>query len=138
MRVAFATNDWLTVNEHFGWGRRFILHDVSKNTHKMAGKITFDSGEMDEKGNDDKLSSKIEALRGCHIVYAEAIGGTAAARLTREKIQPMVVKGENDISKILEQLKEVLGKPGIPPWLRKLTREEDIKRFERFDAEADD
>jgi nitrogen fixation protein NifX len=135
LRVAFATSDGLTVNEHFGWGRQFVLYDVSKEGARKAGKIVFDAKDLDERGNDDKLAAKIEALRGCHIVYAEAIGGPAAARLTRERMQPMVVKDENDVAKLLEQIKNVLNQPSMPPWLRKLTRDDDPARFENFDVE---
>jgi nitrogen fixation protein NifX len=135
LRVAFATNDGVTVNEHFGWGRQFILYDVAKDGAHKAGKIVFDSQEMDDRGNDDKLAGKIETLRGCHIVFAEAIGGPAAARLTRERIQPMVVKEENDVARLIEQIKNVLNQPVVPPWLRRITKDEDPARFDNFDVE---
>jgi nitrogen fixation protein NifX len=135
LRVAFATNNGTTVNEHFGWGKQFLVYDVSKEGHHKAGKIVFDSKEMDERGNDDKLEVKIEALRGCHLIFAEAIGGPAAARLTRERIQPMVVKDENDIVKLLEQLADVLKQPSMPPWLRRITKSADPERFNNFDVE---
>ncbi|MBI4666227.1 MAG: nitrogen fixation protein NifX [Nitrospinae bacterium] len=137
MRVAFATKDGVSVNDHFGWARDFLLYDVSADGTSKAGKITFDGGELDERGNDDKLSGKIDALAGCHIVYSEAIGGSAAARLTNRKILPMVARDERSITGILDMVKTALSGP-TPPWLRKITQTSDPSRFDRFDEEDGD
>lgn len=136
MRIAFATRDGINVDEHFGWARTFVLYDVSAESINRAGRIVFSSEELDERGNDDKLPGKIEALKCCHIVYSQAIGGPAAARLTRKKIQPLVVKGESSIEKLLEEFKKVLNGP-MPPWLRKLVGKDDPERFRRFDEDEE-
>ncbi len=136
LRVAFATGDGINVDEHFGWAHTFVLYDVSAEKITKAGRIVFSSEKLDERGNDEKLFGKIEALEGCHIVYSQAIGGPAAARLTRKKIQPLVVKGEARIEKLLEEFKKVLNGQ-MPPWLMKLVKKEDPERFKRFEDEED-
>lgn len=137
LRIAFATRDGINVNEHFGWARTFLLYDVSAKSISKAGKIVFSSEKLDESGNDNKLFGKIDALQECHIIYSQAIGGPAAARLTRMKIQPLVVKGESRIEKLLEEFKKVLNGQ-MPPWLRKLVGKEDPERFSRFDEEDEE
>jgi len=137
LRIAFATKDGKNVNDHFGWAHTFVLYDVSAESISKAGRIVFSSEELDERGNDDKLFGKVEALKGCHIVYSQAIGGPAAARLTRKKIQPLVVKDETRIGKLLEEFRNVLnGSP--PPWLRKLVGKDDPGRFSRFDEDDEE
>jgi len=136
LRIAFATRDGKNVNDHFGWARTFVLYDVSAESISRAGKLVFSSERLDERGNDDKLYGKIEALKGCHIVYSQAIGGLAAARLTRKKIQPLVAKEETRIEKLLEEFRKVLnGSP--PPWLRKLVGKDDPERFSRFEDDEE-
>lgn len=137
IRVAFATTDGKKVDDHFGWAKSFTLYDVTPNGFGKAGKIVFDGAELSEKGNDDKLTDKIEALAGCHLVYSAAVGGPAAARLTRAKIQPMIVKEEDDVEALLSQLTGVLNGP-MPPWLRKITKTDDPGRFDQWDEEEED
>ncbi|MBF0275112.1 MAG: nitrogen fixation protein NifX [Nitrospinae bacterium] len=137
LRVAFASTDGETVNDHFGWAKEFLLFDVSSKSYLKSGKIAFSGKELDEKGNDDKLLEKIDALGDCHIVYSAAIGGPAAARLTRKKIQPLVVKDEAVIKNLLEELRNVLGGTP-PPWINKLLRGNDPSRFDKFDEDDDD
>jgi nitrogen fixation protein NifX len=137
VRVAFATTDGLRVDDHFGWAKRFLLYDVSAAGYVKAGKIEFDGSELSEKGNDDKLTDKIAALTGCHLIYSVAVGGPAAARLTRARIQPMVVKEEDGLEALLTQLTGVM-RGTMPPWLRKITKTDDPTRFDRWDEEEED
>lgn len=132
IRVAFATKSGDEVDEHFGWARRFVMYDVTQGGYAKAGRIEFDGEELDERGSDDKLTGKIEALEGCDLVYSNAIGGPAAARLIRRRIQPLVARDVTSIELLLAQLIETLRGP-TPPWLRKLTRDDDPDRFKSFD-----
>lgn len=136
VRVAFATTDGVNVNDHFGWATHFSLYDVTTKGFVKAGKIVFDGTELSERGNDDKLAAKIEALIDCHLIYSVAIGGPAAARLSRAKIQPMVVRDDNSVESILKQLTDVVKGP-TPPWLRKIMKTEDPSRFDQWDEEEE-
>lgn len=133
IRVAFASSDGIIVDDHFGWARSFFLFDVSADGFKKSGRIICESETSEGANNEDKLEAKIDALRGCHIVYSRAIGGPAAARLTRQRIQPLIAKDEVDIVRLIEMLREVMNGP-MPPWLRKITRPDDPARFEEYDA----
>ena len=138
IRVAFATKDDKHVNDHFGWARRFLLYDVWDSGSAKAGRIEFDGEELSQNGNDDKLLSKVDALEGCHIVYSEAIGGPAAARLTRKMMQPLVVKDENSIEVLISELSNTLSSDNTPPWLRKMINKPDPNRFESFDDDDEE
>ena len=118
MKIAFATQDLIHINAHFGSAKQMAVYAVSPEGYQFLETIGFD-GKLDEDGNEDKLVPKIEALSDCTIVYVAAIGGSAAARLIRKKVTPVKSKTEDDeIAEVLENLVTTL-KGNPPPWLRK-------------------
>ncbi|HAZ44904.1 MAG TPA: nitrogen fixation protein NifX [Cyanobacteria bacterium UBA11371] len=118
MKIAFATQDLVHINAHFGSAKQMAVYEVSPEGYQFLETIGFD-GKLDEDGNEDKLVPKIEALSDCTIVYVAAIGGSAAARLIRKRVTPVKSKTEDDeITEVLENLVTTL-KGNPPPWLRK-------------------
>ena len=133
MKIAFATQDLIHINAHFGSAKQMAVYDVSPEGYHFVEKITFD-GKLDEDGNEDKLVPKIEALSDCTIVYVAAIGGSAAARLIRKRVTPVKSRTEEDeIAEVLENLVTTL-KGNPPPWLRKALQQQE-KTFEDFEEE---
>ena len=117
MRVAFATQDLVTVNAHFGWARHVMIYELSPEGYSHAETHDF-PGDLREDGDEDKLAPKIEAIEDCAILYIAAIGGSAAARVVARKVHPIKVKEPEPIAALLEKLRAVLeGTP--PPWIRK-------------------
>ena len=117
MKVAFATEDQQRVDAHFGWAKHLAVYDVTADGYRFVADFEF-AGELEEDGNEDKLTPKIAAIRDCAIVYVAAIGGSAAARVVASKIHPVKVTQPEPILDILDRLQVVLqGTP--PPWLRK-------------------
>lgn len=138
MKVAFATEDMLHVDAHFGWAKNFAIYQISAENHCFVEAIQFDGnlkedGAPKENSNEDKLLPKIDAIRDCAIVYVAAIGGTAAAKVVNAKVHPIKVLQPEPIAELLERLQKVLqGTP--PPWLRKaLTKGQE--RVLNFDDE---
>lgn len=117
MRIAFATEDGLHVNAHFGWAKTIAVYEITPEEFHLAATLSFD-GELKEDGKEDKLEPKLAALEDCAILYVAAIGGSAAARVVACNIHPVKVPETQEIQDILARLREVLrGTP--PPWLRK-------------------
>ncbi|HLP40699.1 MAG TPA: nitrogen fixation protein NifX [Fibrobacteria bacterium] len=117
MKVAFATQDMLRVDAHFGWAKQIAIHEVSPEGHAFVETVSFE-GDLREDGNEDKLSPKLEAISDCAILYVAAIGGSGAARVVAKGIHPVKVPQPESIESILDRLQVVLqGTP--PPWLRK-------------------
>jgi nitrogen fixation protein NifX len=124
MKIAFTTSDNTHINAHFGWAKKIDVYEVDTEGYKFVETIRFD-GDLKEDGNEDKLIPKVNALSDCTIVYVSAIGGSAAARLIKNKVTPIKARSEEqEISEVLTELVKTLnGNP--PPWLRKalLTKE---------------
>ena len=122
MRIAFATQDSLHINAHFGWARRMSVYDVDETGYTFLEALKF-GGDLKEDGNEDKLTPKVAALQDCTIVYVSAIGGSAAARLIQKNITPIKAESESDeIEAVLARLVQSL-KSSPPPWLRKALRQ---------------
>lgn len=132
MKVAFATQDNVHINAHFGWAKKVDIYDVSTEGYNFLNTVEF-GGELKEDGNEDKLVPKINAVADCTIVYVSAIGGSAASRLLKNKITPLKVENQEDvITDVLDSLVKTLGDP--PPWLRKALG----KNTSNFDFDDDD
>ncbi|MCD8487233.1 MAG: nitrogen fixation protein NifX [Desertifilum sp.] len=123
MKIAFATNDLVHINAHFGWAKQLAVYDVTPQGFQFIETLEF-AGDLKEDGNEDKLVPKLEALADCTIVYVSAIGGSAAARLIRRNVTPIKANSEDDeIIEILNKLVQTLnGNP--PPWLRKVLKQQ--------------
>jgi len=137
LRIAFASTDDVKVTDHFGKGLVFFLYDVFAEGWKKAGKIVFTPEDGDQKEHGDKSLAKVDALKTCHIVYSAAIGGPVAARLTQNKIQPLVIKEEDGIEGLLTKFKEMLT-GNTPPWISKILGQADPNRFDAFDDDEDE
>ena len=121
MKVAFATKDLVSVDEHFGWAKQFAVCDITKDGVKLAEVV---KSEESPENEDDKINSKIDAVRGCSIVYGQAIGPTAAARVVKAQIHPIKVEKVIPIEEALNSLVAMLnGNP--PPWIKRIIAREE-------------
>jgi nitrogen fixation protein NifX len=131
LRVAIATNDMENLNAHFGSARKFAIYDVTTTDVTFIEAVGFDdvtaqSGKHDDI--DDKITPKVDALDGCAILFALAIGGPSAAKVVKAGIHPIKRKVEEPIPSVLDQVQTMLkGTP--PPFLRKILGREDKPDF---------
>ena len=119
MRIAFAGDNGKEINTHFGQAGSFLIYEVSPSGYVFVESKDF-SGVGDEE--DDKIEGRIGALSGCTLVYCTQIGGVAAARLVKHKIQPVKVADGHPIDDILQRLCERLN-DNPPIWLKRAMRE---------------
>ena len=123
VRVAIATQDMKTLDAHFGSARRFAVYDVTPTGWRFVEALAFEdvSNEEGKHANDkdDRITPKVEALRGCQLLFCLAIGGPSAAKVVGAKIHPIKVATRSAIDEVLERTRVMLnGTP--PPWLRKV------------------
>ncbi|ESX83670.1 nitrogen fixation protein NifX [Mesorhizobium sp. LNJC405B00] len=123
LRVAIATQDMKNLNAHFGSARRFAVYDVLREEWNLVEAVAFDD-VSDESGKhrtegDDRITPKVEALKGCHLLFCLAIGGPSAAKLVSAKIHPIKVPQPQTIQEVLLRTQMML-RTCPPPWLRKV------------------
>ncbi|MDA8078166.1 MAG: nitrogen fixation protein NifX [Nitrospiraceae bacterium] len=126
MKVAFATTNGVSVDEHFGRAGAFAIYDLTGDGYRFLEMRKFADGPDEAiagtrgKGrlHDERVEQKVDRLADCKIVYLTEIGGPSAARLVRRGMMPIRVR---EVVTIEESLKNLLAtiKESPPPWLKK-------------------
>jgi nitrogen fixation protein NifX len=126
MKVAFATTNGVSVDEHFGRAGTFAVYDLNGQGYRFLEMRKFaegrDTAVEETKGtgrtHDDLVEKKVNKLADCKIIYLTEIGGPSASRLIRKGIMPIKVKEIVSIEESLNKLFETI-KTSPPPWLKK-------------------
>ncbi|MEH0834151.1 NifB/NifX family molybdenum-iron cluster-binding protein [Pectobacterium cacticida] len=112
LRVAFSSLDGITVNGHFGQSHLFFIYAFdSDGPYLMALRRTPVSA-----GGEESNEIRARLINDCHLLFCEAIGGPAAARIIRHNIHPVKALPGVSIASQLAALQRMLNE-NIPPWL---------------------
>lgn len=116
VKIAFASNDRRTVNQHFGAAGAFAVYELDETSARLVEVAEFIETAMD--GHEGKLAAKVSLLSGCAAVYCNAVGASAIQQLLVKGIQPMRVDEGVLIEELLSGLQKcLLNDP--PVWLAK-------------------
>lgn len=120
MKVAFATDDEKVINSHFGKCQLFIVYEMKPDKYTWYTTRYITSSEEDDEF--DRIEKRVEAISDCALVFITAIGPSAAAKVTRNKIMPIKVEMGTGIEEQLDRLLLMLqNKP--PLWLAKIMKQ---------------
>lgn len=136
LKVAFASTDIKSVNQHFGSAKALVIYAVDMERTRLLEVFQF--GSLAQDGNEDKLAEKIAALGGCIAVYSQAVGASAVGQLKANAIHPVKVSAGAGISDLLESLQDEL-RMGPSAWLAKAIQAQtpvDPNRFDEMEAEG--
>ncbi|GAB6141571.1 nitrogen fixation protein NifX [Methylosoma difficile] len=135
LKIAFATTDMETVNQHFGSAKSFAVYAVDMEEAHMLEAAEF--GVLNQDGNEDKLSVKMDLLDGCAAVYCQAVGGSAINQLIARGIQPVKVHEGSKIKDLIFDLQNEM-KAGPSSWLAKAINQNKGSDPDRFNKMADE
>ncbi|OHV79368.1 nitrogen fixation protein NifX [Ensifer sp. LCM 4579] len=138
LRVAIATQDMKALNAHFGSAKHFAVYDVTPDGWDFVEAVSFDdvsseTGKHRTEG-DDRITPKVNALRGCHLLFCRAIGGPSAAKVISAKIHPIKVGQAEPIQDVLSRTQQML-RTTPPPWLRKVLAQAGVAEKKPFEDE---
>lgn len=134
LKIAFASADRITVDQHFGAAAGFVVYAVSAGQSQLVAVLEFPPEGMD--GNENKLAAKISALEGCAAMYCLAAGGSAVRQLLAAGIQPLRLEAPGSIEDLLASVRDGISRGGIP-WIDKALRaRQGVERFERMAEEG--
>lgn len=139
LRIAFASSDRESVDQHFGAATGFAIHALDGERSRLVEVAEFAEESMD--GNENKLAAKIAALADCDAVYCLAVGGSAVRQLLAHGVQPVRLDAAEPIESILARLRVAVHEGGVP-WITKALRRSGgergagAERFERIAAEG--
>lgn len=136
IKIAFATTNMTTVNQHFGSAQSFAMYHVDPERAMLLEAAEF--GTLVQDGNEDKLAAKLAMLEGCAAVYCLAAGTSAVQQLLARGVQPMKVVEDANINDLIESLQDEM-RQGPSSWVAKaITRVKgpDLNRFDDMEAEG--
>lgn len=134
LKLAFASDDRITVNQHFGAAAGFAIYALDGERAQLVEVAEFAPEAMD--GNEIKLPARIAVLAGCAAVYCLAAGGSAVKQLLAAGIQPIRLDDESAIEPLLKEISAAIRDGGIA-WVDKALRKtSDAARFERMAADG--
>lgn len=149
LKVAFATSDRVTVDQHFGASAGFAIHAVDAERARLVEVAEFPEESMDGGGNEisaeanadmgrshNKLADKVSALTGCAAVYCLAVGGSAVRQLLAAGVQPIRLEEKTGIDVLLSDVRRAVREGGVA-WIdRAFCRAGDLSRFDRMAEEG--
>lgn len=135
LKVAFATTDMKSVNQHFGSSQSFAVYAVDPDEFQLLEVAQF--GHLAHDGNEDKLVAKISMLADCSAVYSQACGASAVRQLMTKGIQPVRVEPDTRITDLIVALQYEM-RVGPSAWLAKAIRQQQGVDVARFDAMEDE
>lgn len=130
LRVAFATSNRKTVDQHFGSALSFVIYGVNPERVQLLTVSEF--GALNQDGNEDKLVSKLNLLDGCVAVYCRACGASAVKQLLAINVQPVKVSEDAVIDDLIAAFQLEL-KEGPSAWLAKAIQRQKGGSDARFD-----
>lgn len=133
IRVAFATRDRKSVDQHFGSACSFMIYSVTPLSYELIEVAEFTETEQDK--NHSKLLTKLELLEGCQAVYCNAIGAAAVKQLLTLGTQPLRSIPGTPISREIGLLQE-MWEHNPPQWLKRHIQP--TSAATRFDAMDDE
>jgi nitrogen fixation protein NifX len=125
LRIAVATTDGTSVDEHFGRCRRFDVYELDATSSELVASRDLGPAVSHEDG---AVESRLDAVRDCVIVHVTSIGAGAAARVVNAGVMPLATPEGTPVTEVVTRLQTVLGGTP-PPWLRKVLRRHDPSAY---------
>jgi nitrogen fixation protein NifX len=116
MKIAFASSEGETVDQHFGHSKTFYLYSVGKESSELLSVI--DSSDEPE-GEKEKLAYKIGTISEADIMYCTQIGPTASKMVQAAGIHPVRVAEDEKVVDSISKLQEMLN-DSPAPWLLRI------------------
>jgi len=97
MKIAVATTDGITVNEHFGMADIFQVFVITSEGPVKVEEVTVEklsTGDKKHQFDLERFQAIAETLNGCESVYVTKIGERPAEELQKLGIEPVVFEGK--------------------------------------------
>lgn len=98
MKVAFATGDLVSVNEHFRRASNLAVYEVGPTGHHRLAVSSF------PRVRTIKTKERLEAIAGVSVVYGVAFLPSTVARLTERGIRAATAPPGTPIEEVLLEL----------------------------------
>ena len=137
VKIALTSNSLTKVDCAFALAKQIVFYDVSYNSSEFIDVVRLsgggDAGEhkgsaknggacwMEDEGlnaGGDRITPRVEAVKGCHVVFTKGLSDVAAVKLRDANVFPVKMEAGRDIDEVIAYLQRMMN--GHPPlWLRK-------------------
>ncbi len=148
LRIALTTNSLIQCDANFAAAKQVVFYDVTAEESEFVDVVHFRRGAkkgpgggkgkaggcvMEDMGDDDghghdPLVERVEALKGCSVLFTLGLSDLAAVRVHNERIFPVKSETVRDIDEVIAHLQRLL-RGGAPLWLRRVMRRCDGRRL---------
>lgn len=126
LKVAFATHDRQSVDQHFGQARTFLIYEINQNESRLVNALEFSLNETAHQ----HLTERVSALSDCHAVFCNACGASALKQLLANKTYPVRVDAGLAIKQCLVKIQFEIDNPS-EGWLQRAVAEAKAQKFDR-------
>ena len=144
LKVAITSNSLTRVDVAFALAKQILFYDVTYDSAEFIDSARFaaggaapgaapgggkgtkkDTGDcwmMDTEnqgGSGDRITPRVEAVRGCHVIFTKGLSDLAAVKLHDAKVFPVKMEQGKDVDEVIGALQKMMNSPRPPLWLRK-------------------
>lgn len=152
LRIAVTTNSLLKLDAAFIAAKQVVFYDVTRDSSEFVDVVPFNrlgqkakgpgggkGCSMEEMDDDDgtgrdPLVERVNALKGCSILFTLGLSDLAAVRVHAEKVFPVKSERIREIDDVIDHVQKLLiGRP--PLWVRRVMRGPDGQRMMTLDEQ---
>ncbi|HEY0283022.1 MAG TPA: NifB/NifX family molybdenum-iron cluster-binding protein [Rhizomicrobium sp.] len=155
LRIAVASDSLIHLDANFAAAKQMVFYDVARGASEFVDVVHFRRGagkgpgggagpangccmtdDMQDDGGAgrDPTTERIEALKGCSVLFTLGISEVAAVRVHNMRIFPVASERARTIDDVIANLQRMMN--GAPPlWLRRVMRDGNGNRLGLDDQE---
>jgi len=88
VKVALASSDLKTVDEHFGSASKLVIFGLSETDHQLLKVFELDSS-TDPEANHSRIHTRLEIISQCQAVGFVACGPAVMRQMVSQRIRPL-------------------------------------------------
>ncbi|MEW5949991.1 MAG: NifB/NifX family molybdenum-iron cluster-binding protein [Thermodesulfobacteriota bacterium] len=94
-RLAVVSTDGVSVNDHFGRAKRFLIYDVDDKMIFVEERPTekYSVGDPSHPFDPERFAQVSGLLKDCAKVYVTKIGEVPSAKLKEMGVEPVIYEG---------------------------------------------
>lgn len=103
LKVAFASSDMKTVNQHFGSCESLLVYGVEPDGYELLQAAEF---QVIDGHVPAKVATRIDVIDGCFAVYCNAVGEAVFRQLMSHGIRAIRVEPGVQITSLIQALQD--------------------------------
>lgn len=144
LKVAITSNSLTRVDVAFALAKQILFYDVTYDKAEFIDSARFSAGgaapagapgggkgtkkdtgdcwmmDTENQGTTgDRVTPRVEAVRGCHVIFTKGLSDLAAVKLHDAKVFPVKMEQGKDVDEVIDALQKMMNSPRPPLWLRK-------------------